>query len=187
MDTKLDLGSESLDGNMSSQTLDFGSFSTKIPSIKEALLITKKNIRPWSEFFNTNNYKTTSVQRISGRFIRNLAYFQSNYLCIAMFFMIYCLITSPLLLIVLAGSLYLCYRLRKANTNFTLFGRQLNSNQQCIALNVACIPILYIVGVGAAMFWTIGASCFVVSLHAVFYNIEAVVTEDTEGFLSEVV
>lgn len=169
-------------------SLEFGGLSSKLPSIKEALQITRKNIRPWSEFLNTNNYKTVaSVQRLSGRFIRNLAYFQSNYICIFLLFMIYCLITSPLILVVLAGSLYLSYRLRKANTNFAFFGRELNSNQQCIALNIACIPILYIVGAGAAMFWTVGATCVVVALHAAFYNIEAIVTEDTEGFLSEVV
>lgn len=189
MDTKIDLDSPNIDlGNMTPQSMDFGSLSSKIPSIKEALLITRKNIRPWAEFFNTNNYKTVaSVQRIGGRFIRNLAYFQSNYICIFLLFMVYCLITSPLILVVLAGSFYLCYRIQKANTSFTLFGKQLNTSQQCIALNIACVPILYIVGAGAAMFWTIGATCFVVSLHAAFYNIEAIVTEDTEGFLSEVV
>ncbi|KAL5279023.1 RABAC1 family protein [Megaselia abdita] len=192
METKVDLSGDMSvpDGGPKSKSpaFDFGNLSSKIPSITEALQITRKNIRPWSEFLNTNNYKTVaSVQRLSGRFIRNLAYFQSNYICIFLVFMVYCLITSPLILIVLAGSFYLCYRIRKANTNFTLFGRQLNTNQQCIALNIACVPVLYIVGVGQAMFWTIGASCFVVSLHAVFYNIEAIVTEDTEGFLSEVV
>ena len=33
----------------------------------------------------------------------------------------------------------------------------------------------------------LGASCFVVSLHAIFYNIDAIVTEEAEGFLAEVV
>lgn len=191
MDAKIDLDTPSgnLDfGNMSTPLSEFGGLSSKLPSIKEALQITRKNIRPWSEFLNTNNYKTVaSIQRLSGRFIRNLAYFQSNYICIFLLFMIYCLITSPLILIVLGGCFYICYRLRKANTTFAFFGRELTTNQQCIVLNVACIPILYIVGAGAAMFWTIGATCVVVSLHAAFYNIEAIVTEDSEGFLSEVV
>lgn len=33
----------------------------------------------------------------------------------------------------------------------------------------------------------LGASCFLISLHASFYNIDAVVTEDMEGFLAETV
>lgn len=75
-----------------------------------------------------------------------------------------------------------------------------------MALNVASVPILFLVGAGSALFWTlgkllkncnetvsnflssfIGASCFVISLHAIFYNIDAIVTEESEGFLSEVV
>jgi PRA1 family protein 1 len=37
------------------------------------------------------------------------------------------------------------------------------------------------------MFWVLGASFFVISVHAGFYNIDAIVTEDTEGFLAETV
>jgi PRA1 family protein 1 len=73
------------------------------------------------------------------------------------------------------------------NQTFTVMGRQLDVNQQCIVANVAAVPILYLAGAGTALFWVIGASCFVISLHACFYNIDAIVTEDTEGFLAETV
>lgn len=56
-----------------------------------------------------------------------------------------------------------------------------------MVVNVASIPVLYLCGAGSVIFWVLGASVFVITLHAAFYNIDAVVTEDTESFLSEVV
>ncbi|XP_055380420.1 prenylated Rab acceptor protein 1 [Condylostylus longicornis] len=154
----------------------------------EILKQIRVQLRPWSEFLNTQNFKTiASFQRLTGRLIRNLAYFQSNYLCVFIVLMLYCLITSPLILIVLCGAFYITYRIKKADTTVQVFGRQINSYQQGIIVNIAAAPVLYIAGAGAIIFWVIGASCFVISLHAAFYNIDAIVTEDTEGFLSEVV
>lgn len=67
------------------------------------------------------------------------------------------------------------------------FSRQLNTSQQCAAVGIAAVPLLYLAGAGAVMFWVLGASFFVISLHAAFYNIDAIVTEDMESFLSETV
>jgi len=47
--------------------------------------------------------------------------------------------------------------------------------------------VLFLVGAGAVLFWTLGASCFVIAMHAIFYNIDAIVTEENEGFLAQVV
>lgn len=82
---------------------------------------------------------------------------------------------------------YACYKIKKINTPVTLFKKELNTNQQCILVNCASVPVLYICGAGAAIFWVLGASVFFISLHAAFYNIDAIVTEDMEGFLSETV
>lgn len=170
--------------NMSS----FTSFSARIPSLWELLRITRQNVRPWSEFLQTANFKTVaSVPRLTNRIIRNLGYFQSNYLFVFLGLIVYCLLTSPLILIVLGGVFYACYKIKQANTPVAFFSRQLNTNQQCIAVNVASIPLLYLAGAGAVMFWVLGASFFVISLHAAFYNIDAIVTEDTETFLTETV
>ncbi|CAD7014624.1 prenylated Rab acceptor protein 1 [Ceratitis capitata] len=168
---------------------DLSSFSfQKIPSPLELLQITRKYIRPWSEFVNTANFKTAaSMPRLTSRFVRNLSYFQSNYIFIFVILMIYCLITSPLILLVLAAAAYASHRINKAQVPVNIFGHQLGTNQQIMAVNLASMPILYIAGAGAALFWTLGASCFVISIHAVFYNIDAIVTEENEGFLAEVV
>lgn len=88
----------------------------------------------------------------------------------------------------LIGIFYLCYKIKQnAFPEVALFGRKMNTNQQCMAVNIASIPVLYLCGAGTMIFWVIGASIFVIGLHAAFYNIDALVTEDTESFLSEVV
>lgn len=165
----------------------FSSF-TRVPNLWDLLRLTRQNVRPWSEFLQTSNFKTVAnVPRLSNRIIRNLGYFQSNYLFVSLGLIVYCLLTSPLILIVLGGVFYACYKIKQANAPVAFFSRQLNTNQQCIAVNIASVPLLYLAGAGAIMFWVIGASFFVISLHAAFYNIDAIVTEDTESFLTETV
>ncbi|XP_059619932.1 prenylated Rab acceptor protein 1 [Phlebotomus argentipes] len=194
MDVNIDM-SDKVSGNMapppqSEQKNLFSSVfnRSRVPNIAELLREVRQNIRPWSEFLNMSNFKTVAnIQRLSGRLVRNLAYFQSNYLFVFLGLVLYCLLTSPLILIVLGGVFYACYKVRQLNTKITILQRELNAGQQCILINCAAIPILYLAGAGAAMFWVLGASFFVISLHAVFYNIDAVVTEDTETFLAETV
>lgn len=118
-------------------------------------------------------------------------------------------ITSPLILIVMACVMYVSYRIQKLQAPVVLFGKIFSVNQLCVATNVAAIPILYLFGAGSIMFWVIGklefafvfasqitltrfseyfrigASTFVVALHASFYNIDAIVTEEFEAFLPE--
>lgn len=96
-------------------------------------------------------------------------------------------LTSPLILIVIAGVAYACHRIRAAATPVQLWfvpNRTLTTGQQCAAVSVASVPLLYLAGAGSAMFWVMGASWFFVSAHAIFYNIDAIVTEDeTDGFV----
>ncbi|XP_067633035.1 prenylated Rab acceptor protein 1 [Eurosta solidaginis] len=171
-------------------SFDFSSFTNfqNIPSPLELLQLIRRSIRPWSEFVNTANFKTAaSMPRLTNRFVRNISYFQSNYIFIFVILMIYCLITSPLILVVLVAVAFASHRIKKAQTPVSIFGHQVTTNHQIMAVNIASVPILFIAGAGAALFWTLGASCFVISLHAIFYNIDAIVTEENEGFLAEVV
>lgn len=110
-------------------------------------------------------------------------------MCIKLMFFVHFRLTSPLILIVLAACVWINYKVRQIQTTVTIFGRPLNTNQQCVAVSCASVPILYLAGAGAALFWVLGASAFFVSLHAVFYNIDAIVTEEeADGFtLSETV
>lgn len=109
--------------------------------------------------------------------------------------------------------MYASYRIRQIQGPVTLFGKLFSVNQLCIALNIAGIPILYLFGAGNIMFWVVGkfssakwhnlnnnnnlnnnlwmyvfisgASTLVAALHASFYNIDAIVTEEFESFLTE--
>lgn len=163
--------------------------SPQVPNVMEILREARKNLRPWSEFINWNNFKTAAnIHRLTNRLMRNVVYFQSNYMCVFLGLFVYCLLTSPLILIVLGCIMYVCYKLKQKNQNVTFFQREINTNQQCIAVHCAAIPILYLAGAGAAIFWVIGASFFFISVHAVFYNIDAIVTEESEvPFLAEVI
>ncbi|XP_013108170.1 prenylated Rab acceptor protein 1 [Stomoxys calcitrans] len=190
-ETKIDMsGDMNVPKTPTKSQFDFSSFTQfqKIPTPLELIQLTRQYIRPWSEFLKTDNFKSAaSMPRLTSRFVRNLDYFKSNYIFVFIVLMIYCLITSPLILIVLAGVAFASHKVKKAQAPVSVFGHQLSTAHQIMALNIASVPILFLVGAGAALFWTLGASCFVIALHAIFYNIDGIVTEETEGFLSEVV
>lgn len=99
-------------------------------------------------------------------------------------------ITSPLILIALAGTFYIGYRLsrRNAEKKIVLFGKELTLAQQYGLLALCSMPIYYLVGAHGAMFWVIGASIVVITIHAAFYNIDALVNngDDLQQLLEEV-
>ncbi|XP_030369409.1 prenylated Rab acceptor protein 1 [Scaptodrosophila lebanonensis] len=159
-----------------------------LPSPLELVQMVRESLRPWLVFFNVSNFKTApSMPRLSNRVSRNLTYFQSNYIFVFIVLMIYCLITSPLILLVLAGAAYACHKIRTGNRTITAVGREITPKQQLLIVNLTAAPVLFLVGAGSVLFWTLGASCFVIACHAIFYNIDAIVTEENEGFLAEVV
>lgn len=131
-------------------------------------------------------YRWCSFYTVCECFILLLFLWNHNAQTIFIIFLYYRL-TSPLILIVVAGVAYACHRIRAAATTVQLWfvpNRTLTTAQQCAAVSVASVPLLYLAGAGAAMFWVMGASWFVVSAHAIFYNIDAIVTEDeTDGFV----
>lgn len=99
-------------------------------------------------------------------------------------------ITSPLILVALAGTFYIGYRLNKRSTEkkLTLFGKEFTIAQQYGLLALCSLPVYYLVGAHGAMFWVIGASMILITLHAAFYNIDALVNneDDLQQLLEEV-
>ncbi|KAK4877937.1 hypothetical protein RN001_010443 [Aquatica leii] len=154
----------------------------QLPQAKEWIQERKQNIRPWLQFVQTSNFKLPqSLPRLSRRFTKNIEYFQSNYIFVFLILIAYCLITSPLLLLAVVGSLYVGYQLSKRhaeNKKFVVFGRELTLAHQYGIVAACSMPVFYLVGAGAAMFWVLGASFFVISLHACFYNIDAIVEDE---------
>merc|ERR1711928_6901 len=81
------------------------SLSVAQPLVREWLAKRRANLRPVGTFFNTANFQVPpSAGRLSKRLIKNIDYFQSNYVLVFLVLVLYCLISSPLLLIVIAGA-----------------------------------------------------------------------------------
>ena len=106
-----------------------------------------------------------SIPQWSKRLLANLKNFQSNYFILSFILFVYCILTSPLLLLVIAAILAAGYiiTLKNAERPLKIFGRKLNLGQQYLALSICSLPMLYIVGAGAAFFWVIGATLFFVT------------------------
>ncbi|PNF23740.1 hypothetical protein B7P43_G17244 [Cryptotermes secundus] len=157
------------------------SFSS--PAAKEWFGQHHENVRPWILFINTRNFHTpSSLSHLAKRIARNVEYFQTNYFFVLLGLIFYCLITSPLLLIAVAASLGVCYILSMKNSEWkiTVFAYELTLAQQYGLVAVCFLPLFYIAGAGAAMFWVLGTSVFIITLHASFYNIDAVLNLEDE-------
>merc|ERR1711928_241365 len=80
------------------------SLSVAQPLVREWLAKRRANLRPVGTFFNTANFQVPpSAGRLSKRLIKNVDYFQSNYVLVFLVLVLYCLISSPLILIAGAG------------------------------------------------------------------------------------
>ncbi|CAL8093353.1 unnamed protein product [Orchesella dallaii] len=153
--------------------------------LREWYVKRKETIRPWATFFSTSKFKQPiSSKRLPRRVVKNVEYFQSNYLFVFIGLFIYCLVTSPLLLFAVIASLGICYWIVVRNTDkkLTIFGRQLTLAQQYSLVGLCSMPVLWICGAGAALFWVLGASCFLIMTHAVLYDIESLVGPEEDSF-----
>jgi anoctamin-1 len=71
-------------------------------------------------------------------------------------------ITSPLLLIAVAASLGACYILsvKNAERKVTVFAHEFSLAQQYGLVAVCSLPLFYLAGAGAALFWVLGKIMF---------------------------
>jgi len=171
------------------------SLSTKInlasPAVREWLNARRANLRPIGTFFNTSNFQVPpSAGRLSKRLVKNVDYFQSNYVCVFLVLMVYCLVTSPLLLVVMAlagGAAYFISN-RNKESKLMIAGQEIPVASQYGAVAICSIPLFLLAGAGGIVFWVLGASIFVISLHAAFYNYDALeVAEDQEPLTGQIV
>ncbi|XP_070549014.1 prenylated Rab acceptor protein 1-like isoform X2 [Ptychodera flava] len=138
-------------------------------SAKEWVQKQRDKLQPWQEFLNTSKVsKPRSAAGLTKRITQNLEKFQSNYLLVSIGLFIYCIITSPLLLIACAFLVGGCYfiQARQSAGKVVLLGRELTVGQQYLAVGLISIPMFFMAGAGSAVFWVIGASVFLIMLHA---------------------
>ncbi|KAL5020309.1 hypothetical protein ScPMuIL_003201 [Solemya velum] len=161
------------------------SFSLTNISTREWIQKTRDGIQPWGQFVNTGNFGLPkTLAPLPKRVVKNIERFQSNYLFVFLGLVVFCILTSPLLLIGIGACLGACYiiSLKNQEKKITIFGRELSLFQQYTAVGIASFPLFWIAGAGAAVFWVIGASFFVIMLHASMYKTE----EEAEPFESVV-
>ncbi|CAG2171951.1 unnamed protein product [Oppiella nova] len=73
--------------------------------------------------------------------------------------------------------------LKNAESPLKLFGKKFSLGQQYLLLMIISFPLFYLAGAGQAVFWVIGASFFVIGLHASIYAIEMQDTIEPEFVL----
>ncbi|CAG7835970.1 unnamed protein product [Allacma fusca] len=118
----------------------------------------RQNIRPWSVFCATGRFKApASAQRLPRRVVKNVEYFQSNYLLVFGGLFLYCLTLSLLLDYV----------------SFTAPG--IHGPTWVILLDLHSQS-------RAVLFWVLGASCFLIVTHAAFYDIQNLLEPEDESF-----
>ncbi|XP_047354248.1 prenylated Rab acceptor protein 1 [Vespa velutina] len=153
------------------------------PQVQALIEYTKANIKPWRLFLNTNYVRSPqSVSILSKRIVKNIEYFQSNYLFVFIGLFIYCLITSGLLLLLITILFGIYYMVTKWHTNkrLLILGHRLTLAQLYALIGICSLPFFYLVGAGQYLFWVLGASLFLITLHATFYNIDSVLCPGQE-------
>jgi hypothetical protein len=142
------------------------------PMAREWIHTRRRNIRAWTVFLNASWFQTPqSATQLGQRILRNLEHFQSNYLFVFMALMIYCILTSPLLLVALVAALGGSYivSLRDPEQPLKILGYEITPGHQYLAVLLLAIPLFLLAGASSAFFWVLGASFFVIMLHASFF------------------
>lgn len=183
--TKKEASGTNLDAKMKNANSGFGSgmfssismssissFDVNALKPQEWVLKRRETLKPWTEFASIAKFKKpTGAAQAGSRLIKNVTHFQSNYLFVFVFLAIYCVLTSPYLLIafaVFSGGCYMIH-LKHKDGVLKIMGKELNLAQLYCAAGLLSVPLFLIAGAGSAVFWIIGASIVVIVLHAVFY------------------
>merc|ERR1712088_890787 len=167
------------------------SLSVAQPLVRDWLAKRRANLRPVGNFFNTANFQVPpSAGRLSKRLVKNIDYFQSNYVLVFLILVLYCLISSPLLLIVIAGAGGTAYfaSVKNETRKIAIAGHEVTLAQQYAGIAAVSIPFFLLAGAGGIVFWVLGASLFFITAHAAFYNYDALeVPEDQEQLVGAIV
>lgn len=167
-----------------------GNWNIASPTVREWVSKQREAIQPWTLFISTANFsKPSSVPKLTKRLNNNIGHFKSNYFIVCVVLFLFCLLTSPLLLIVMAASGGACYilKIKQAERKLQIGGKEIGLPQQYGIVAICSLPMFLLAGVSSAVFWVIGASVFVIGLHASFYNYEKIEMDDQEGLTGSIV
>ncbi|KAJ8334406.1 hypothetical protein SKAU_G00400450 [Synaphobranchus kaupii] len=138
-------------------------------------------IRPWAGFADQRRFsKPRNFGELCQRVVRNLDNYHSNYTFIFMGLILYCIISSPMLLLALAvfvGALYIIH-LKSLESKLVLFGREVKGVHQLSLAGGVSSPVFWLAGAGTAVFWILGATLAVIGSHAAFREMDGANTEE---------
>jgi len=141
-------------------------------NIRDVLTQQREKIKPWSEFSEQKSFSAPAgLQEWSKRIVKNVEHYQSNYIILFLLLMVYCILTSPLLLIALAVSATGSYAVSKhEGQTLKIGGKEIPAKYRYALVGVISTPLLFIAGAGAALFWTLGVTATLIGGHASFRN-----------------
>ncbi|XP_055336351.1 prenylated Rab acceptor protein 1-like [Paramacrobiotus metropolitanus] len=152
----------------------------EIPLIKQTTSTGRQNMRSWFEFGNYKRFRKPTVNKLlskeyyTGRLFRNIQHFHVNYICIFLILFIYCVLTSPLLLIALfaSGGLFYYASAKNSVRKIAIAGREITLFHQYCVIGVLSLLMFYLVGAGGTFMTVLTLSLFIMLLHAAFFSIE---------------
>ncbi|XP_030248746.1 prenylated Rab acceptor protein 1 [Sparus aurata] len=143
------------------------------------------SIRPWASFVDQRKFsKPRNFGEMCQRVVKNVETYNSNYTFIFLGLILYCIISSPMLLIALAvfvGAFYIIH-LKSLESKLVILGKELTVPHQMSLAGAVSLPVFWLAGAGAAVFWVLGATLFVIGSHAAFRELEG---SDIEELLME--
>lgn len=152
---------------------------------KEWLDKRRVSIRPWASFVDQRKFsKPRNFGELCQRVVKNVEIYNSNYTFIFLGLILYCIISSPMLLIALAvfaGAFYIIH-LKSLEKKLVIMGKELAVPHQMSLAGAVSLPVFWLAGAGAAVFWVLGATLFVIGSHAAFREVEG---SDLEELLME--
>ncbi|XP_032868243.1 prenylated Rab acceptor protein 1 [Amblyraja radiata] len=144
---------------------------------KEWIERRRLTIRPWANFVDQKRFtRPKNLAEMCTRLVKNVEHFQSNYVFVFLGLIIYCVVTSPMLLVALAVFFGACYivHLRASQSRLVLFGRELSPAHQYAVSGAIAFPFFWLAGAGSAVFWVLGATLVSIGGHAGFHELELV-------------
>ena len=167
----MEINLEEISGDIQSALLpDEGeSNASKIQRAKTWLMQKRSELKPWHEFLNIKKIsRPNSAAEITRRIIANSKTYQANYVLIVLALLLYCIITSPLLLFGLGISTGGCHYIstKGKGQKITMAGREFSVTEQYGLVVLISLPLFFLAGAGSTVFWIIGMSLFVICLHA---------------------
>jgi len=129
-----------------------------------------KSVKSWSAFADKAKFGLPKVTEIYVRIKANLSYFLSNYIILFFVLLVYCVITNPFFLFSIGiSALLYFYMFRWRQEPISIGSYQATDRVKWGFLVLVSAFLFWYASVGNTIFWLIGATGFIVFVHALFY------------------